>query len=114
MKIVEIEEWANPEIKTITVTQDVEGLTYDLQVREFVPVKGDSLFRAWRTNGVERRHAVTNYAIAHMAQTGLEFAAFAEKNIGKFIKFYINRSDKLMWSTYCMAYKYSFDVEVCL
>jgi hypothetical protein len=113
MKVVEIEEWRTPEIKTITLTQDVEGLTYDLQVREFIPVEGDSLSRAWRTNGEEKMHAVTNYAIAYMAQTGLEFAAFAEKSIRQFIKFYIDRNDKLMWNTYCMAYKYSIDVEVC-
>lgn len=112
MKVVEIDEWRSSEIKTVTLTQDVGDATYELQVREFVPVEGDSLFRAWRTKGVEKKHAVTNYAISNMAQTGLLFAAFAEKNIGAFIKFYIDRNDTLMWNTYCMAYKYSFTVEV--
>lgn len=112
MKIVEIEEWRSSEIKTVTLTQDVEGTTYDLQVREFIPVDGDSLARGWRTNGQEMKHACTNYAIANMAQTGVQMAAFAERNIGNFIRFYIKKNDTLMWNTYYMAYKYSYTVGV--
>lgn len=113
MKVVEIQDWRSSEIKTITLTQDVGGATYNLQVREFIPVEGDSLCRGWKTKGVEKRHACTPFAIANMAQTGLQMATFAEQNIDKFIKYYIDKTDKLMWNTYCMAYRYSHVVEVC-
>jgi hypothetical protein len=112
MKIVEIDQWRSPEIKTITLTQDVGGAKYDLQVREFVPIEGDALNRAWKTNGILKAHACTPYAIANMAQTGHEIARFADNQIGIFIEFYINKADKLMWSTYSMAYRYSGIMEV--
>lgn len=112
MKIAEIEDWRSSEIKTIKLTQDVCGATYDLQVREFVPVEGDSLFRGWKTKGIEKKHACTPFAIANMTQTGLQIAAFAEHNIEKFIEYYIDKDDKLMWNTYCMAYHYSRSTKV--
>lgn len=112
MKIVEIDQWYSPEVKTITITQDVGRATYDLQVREFVPVKGDALVRAWKTNGVEKYHDCAPYAIMNMAQTGDEIARFVDNNIENFIQYYIRGDDELLWGTYSMAYQYSKAAEV--
>jgi hypothetical protein len=111
MKIVEIDQWQSPEIRTITLTQDI-GATYNLHVRKFDPVEGDSLNRAWKLNGTEKAHACTPWAIANMTQTGHQIALFAENHIRTFINFYIKKTDKLMWETYNMAHQYSRTAEV--
>ncbi|KAF2102645.1 hypothetical protein NA57DRAFT_71633 [Rhizodiscina lignyota] len=107
MKIVDIREWASDEVKTITITQDVGSSYYNLRVRKFVPVQGDSLCRRWKHNNEERSFQCTPYAIANMREAGHSLLQFAEKTLCESICFYIDETDKLLRDTYAMAYRHS-------
>jgi hypothetical protein len=107
MAIVEIDGWASEKTKTITITQDVAGIKYDIQVRKFIPLPGDFLARKWKTNGIEQSYECTPYGIANMKQAGRTLANFIDRTLGDQICYYIDESDGLLRKTYMMAYRYS-------
>jgi hypothetical protein len=112
MKIVDIKDWASSVVRTITVTQDVAGLKYDLPVRQFNPVPGDSLRRSWSTRGVPHHYDCTNYAIEDMKEAGRNLEKFVDSSIGPSIDYYIDKSDSLLHQTYHMALKHSREAKV--
>jgi len=112
MEIVDIKNWRSSEIKTIGITQDVGGSSYNLKVREFIPLDGDALERKWKTNGVQQSFRCTPYAIADMKQAGRQLIRFADQHLEASICYYIDESDKLLRSTYAMAYRYSLYADV--
>jgi hypothetical protein len=103
MEIVEIKNWASPEIKTITITQEVKNTSYVLRVREFVPELGDCLERQWKSNGEQRSHKTAPYAIVDMKETGKRILRFVDDNVAVSIRHYIDRTDKLLYPVYDMA-----------
>ena len=112
MRIVEIVDWRSPEIKTITLTQDVGGISYDLQVREFVVREGDALQRTWKSRGVEHFYECAPYAIADMHKTGQVIMRLVDNSIPTFVEYYVDEDNKLLRSTYSMAYRYMEIAEV--
>lgn len=112
MKIREIEEWNSPIIKTITLTQDVGHASYSLQVREFVPLPGDSIVRSWNTPGDVRSHPCAPYAIANMREASKVFLDFVNTHMETFLDHYINKDDTLMSKTYQMALNHSRSSQV--
>ena len=108
--MIEIDQWRSPDIKVITVTQDVlGGSTFDIACREFIPVEGDSLQRTWKKDGITQYYPRAPYAIANMKETGKAIARFVASNIGSSIRNYINsKNDRLLQSTYGMAYAMVF------
>lgn len=108
--LVEVNTWASPEIKTITVTQDVfAGATFSIPCREFIPIEGDSLARTWKKNGTIVQYPRAPYAILNMKETANEIRKFVARNIGKSISYYIlEKKDPLLSKTYAMAYAMVF------
>lgn len=114
MKMVEISKWRSQEIKTIEITQDLGGASYKLRVREFAPVDGDALARSWVTGGVTKYYECPPYAIVNMKQAGVEYMQYVDNNIATAIESEIDETDKLLWNTYSMAFRYSEFAEVSL
>jgi hypothetical protein len=114
MKIVEIAEWRSQEVKTIEITQDLGGASYKLRVREFTPVDGDALARSWVTGGVTKYYECPPYAIVDMEQAGVEYMQYVDNNIATAIESEIDETNKLLWNTYSMAFRYSEFAEVSL
>lgn len=112
MTMREISSWASPEVKTITVTQEVGGTSYELRVREFVPQPGDSLERTWFSNGEHKSHKTANYAIANMRVTSAILQRFVHGNVGVTIAHSVNHADMLLGPTYRMALKLQTQAEV--
>jgi len=112
MEMVDIPEWASRNIRTIHITQHVAHLRggwirYPIQVRRFVPRLGDSLARRWKVNGVEEYYDCAVYGIADMAETASVMETVVDDTLLDAISFYIDEKDKLLRSTYMMAYQYS-------
>ncbi|KAI0109121.1 hypothetical protein GGR51DRAFT_512806 [Nemania sp. FL0031] len=112
MKICEIEDWASDGIKTITLTQDVGNASYNLQVREFTPLPGDSLVRAWNVTGGVRSHPCAPYAIQNMRETCQTFISFVDRYMETYIEHYIDGNDPLLSKTYQMALGHSRSSQV--
>jgi hypothetical protein len=113
MELLDIQNWASPTIKTVTITQDVFDSRYPLKVKRFIPEKGDAIERRWKTNGVEQSFKCEPYAIADMAEAGQTLSQFADDSLEPSIRFYIGGTNNLLSQTYSMAYKYSSIAEVC-
>ena len=108
--MTEVDTWRSAEVKVITITQDVlGGSVFNLQCREFIPVEGDSLERIWKKRGITQFYPRAPYAIANMKETGDALARFVANNVDSSIKHYIDvTNDKLIQSTYLMAYAMAF------
>ncbi|KAL9607868.1 MAG: hypothetical protein Q9167_007257 [Letrouitia subvulpina] len=91
--------------------RDVGGAYWNLEVRKFIPVQSDALERRWKINGVEQTFRCEQYAIADMKKAGRTLKCFVNKTIGQAICYYIDETDKLLRSTYLMAYRYSILAE---
>ena len=116
--MVDIHEWASRNIKTIHITQHVahlrgDWIRYPIKVRRFVPRPGDSLARRWKVNGVEEYYDCAVYGIADMAETASVMEKVVDDSLLDAISFYIDEKDKLLRSTYMMAYRYSQSAQVC-
>ena len=114
MRIEEITRWVNSETKIISLTQDVGSAKYNLQVRRFVPQKGDFLERTWKSEGNEQSYRCAAYAIQNMRAAAEDFSKFVDVNIDTFIAHYIPKDNTLLHETYMMAYKYMHIAEVSL
>ena len=114
MKVVDINKWRSQEIKTIEITQDLGGASYQLRVREFAPVDGDALARSWVTAGVTKYYECPPYAIENMEQAGEAYMQYVDNNIATAIESEIDETNKLLWNTYSMAFRYSEFAEVSL
>jgi hypothetical protein len=112
MKIIEIQGWKTSEIKTVELTQDIGGTSYKVKVRQFTPLKGDTLERTWKTNGVLQSYKCTSYAIVNMKETGKQLRTFVEDNMKTWIEYFIGEfDDELLRCTYDMAFKHSQNAE---
>lgn len=111
MQMIEIQDWQSPEVRTITLTQDIGDATYDLRVRQFIPKEGDALERAWNSRTPQRPFPCAPYAIASMKETAQLLCNFVDRNIGVFVEYYTDETDKLIRNTYVMAYRYAHIIE---
>jgi len=112
MEIVEIVDWASDEIRTITLTQDIGDSSYDIQVREFNPVLGDSLDRSWNSASKVHSHPCAPYAIHNMKETADVISKFVDANTETFISHYVDREEDLLWNTYWKAYDHIRETRV--
>jgi hypothetical protein len=116
MEMAEVEQWASSEIKIITLTHDIGNASYDIKVRQFVPMEGDSLERSWNSSSGPRSHPCTPYAIASMKETASTISQFVDQNIKNFVSHYVDKNEKLLHKTYMAAYHHSYSspVSVCV
>ena len=114
MKVVDLKVWHSPEIKTISVTQDVGGTTFELEVRRFDPTPTDVLHRKWNANGNPIEHPCSPYAIANMHEGGEILKRHVADSLEAAVNHYINSTDALLSTTYTAALEYSKKSDVSL
>jgi hypothetical protein len=107
VEIGEIGGWASLETKTIEITQDMGGISYSVLVRSFIPIKGDSLSWTWMTAGTKRSYICFPYAIVDVAKTAGDLLRAVDESIPAVVESEIDDTDKLLWDTYAMAFRYS-------
>ncbi|KAI0139132.1 hypothetical protein F4776DRAFT_654250 [Hypoxylon sp. NC0597] len=105
MDIVDIQDWASDEVKTIYISQAFLDAPYPVEVREFIPREGDLVEEKWITDGKERTHRVPEYALANMEKHAEDLQAFIDKNVGTYIVGAIGTADEFLWKTFCMAFR---------
>lgn len=106
-KLVNIKAWASPEVKELRITQDYGPSAITLRVREFVPIKGDMLHRQWADGAVTKSVTIPNFAILDMAAALQTYKEFIVSEGPHFFKSAVDYNDRLLWSTYSAAIKYS-------
>ncbi|KAL5336518.1 hypothetical protein BJX70DRAFT_280610 [Aspergillus crustosus] len=106
MDLINITDWASPEVKTITVSQIYVKAPYNVQVRKFIPAEGDMLDLTWASGPYVRRHRMPQYALADMEGAAETLQWLTSNYVGRYIKDTVGELDLLVWTTYFFAFRY--------
>jgi hypothetical protein len=112
MEIRDITEWASPVIKTIRVSHGFGKASYTLEVRQFIPIEGDSLEEQWSDRGIMKKHKLPPFAIADMRKAVITLRRYVDESILDFIGDGIDYENPLILKTYRMAYKHALNAPV--
>jgi hypothetical protein len=112
MEIRDITEWASPVIKTIRVSHGFGKASYMLEVRQFIPIEGDSLEEQWSDRGIMKKHKLPPFAIADMRKAAITLRKYVDESMLDFIGDGIDYENPLILKTYRMAYKHAFNAPV--
>jgi hypothetical protein len=103
IKMTEITQWADTDLRRIKISQDLCPVPFEVTVRKFVPIKGDSLQRKWTDGKTRKSKDVPPYAIESMASTAIRLKKFVEENADSAISHLLADKDFLLKETYNMA-----------
>jgi uncharacterized sporulation protein YeaH/YhbH (DUF444 family) len=110
MKLQDIAAWASDKVRTITVKADVSPVTFDLEVREFVPIPQDSLHRAWMDGKTKKFIETTPFAIKDMNAAMVNMRQYITQNIFNCIDYFLKTSDELVKVTFNYAKEYMSEI----
>ncbi|KAL8847887.1 MAG: hypothetical protein Q9221_007098 [Calogaya cf. arnoldii] len=106
MEIQDITDWASENRKLIELSHGFGNAKYKLQLREFVPTDGDTLFEAWSDGPVLKKHFIPPFAIEDMNVTAKEIGRYVDSSIVECAIKIVGDADSLIWDTYQMAIKH--------
>jgi hypothetical protein len=106
MKLSDISEWADTEIRTIKVMSDVCPIPLELSVRKFVPIPQDSLHKSWMDGKVQKFKETTPYAIVNMSATVKYMQDYINEHIFKCMEQWLVGRDPWIQETYKFARQY--------
>lgn len=112
MEIQDITDWASESRKTVQFTHGFEGAKYTLELREFVPVEGDSLEEMWYDGEVPKRHFIPPYAIVDMEKAAKELERYVHTSIAPFTAGIVGCQDEFLWRTYRVAFRHAHESPV--
>lgn len=114
MEMQDITDWASESRKTIELSHGFGNAKYKLQLREFVPTDGDTLFEAWSDGPVLKKHFIPPFVIEDMNVTAGEIGRYVDSSIVECTIKVVGDADSLIWDTYQMAIKYMLQAPVRL
>ncbi|KAL2826070.1 hypothetical protein BDW59DRAFT_67050 [Aspergillus cavernicola] len=106
MEVIDITEWASPEVKTITLSQIYVNAPYNVQVRRIVPMEGDMLDMTWVSGRFIRRQRMPEYALADMEGAANTLKWLTSNHVGQYILGTVGHLDLLIWTTYFFAFRH--------
>lgn len=102
-----IKYWASTTIRKIKVSQGMGNSSYELEVRQFLPMDGDLMEKFWTVEGVKRAYPVSPYAIVDLEKAAQSRLRFLQDNVRTYINCSINNSDQLIRVTYERAMRHA-------
>jgi hypothetical protein len=106
MKLRDISEWSDMEIRTIRVTSDVRPIPLELSVRRFVPIPQDSLHKSWMDGKVKKLKETTPYAIVNMSTTVKNMRDYINTHVFECMACWLEGKDAWVQETYRFARQY--------
>jgi hypothetical protein len=111
-----ISGWANNQDKLLRLThRGIQGASYGLRVRRFVPEQNDMLYESWYDNeaGVFQRHYIEPYAVVDMTEFQAEMKRYVSQSSFRFLVGIVGPlSDPVFLSTYGMLWNRLRDKDV--
>lgn len=95
--------WASSEIRTIQVTEGYTSRYVKLEVRQFVPQKGDKTARTWFEGGVKKSAEIPPYAIVDLEKAKDAYDDYIRRGLEECCMKILDREEQLLWSTYALA-----------
>ena len=86
--------------------------SYELEVRQFVPIDGDLMYKFWIVNGDERKCFVPPYAIVDLEKAAQSRFQFIRDNFKTYIECSVSNYDELIQLTYERALRHSTEAKV--
>lgn len=111
-EIEEITQWADVAVRRIRITQGVLDASYEIEVRLFEPLPGDSLHKSWTHNGAVKTCLIQPYAIIDMNKAFRAQREYLDNYMYQYIADAIHQTEGLIRNTYVMAYKYARETAV--
>lgn len=112
MEISDIKEWASTEIRKVKITHGFERASYELELREFIPLPTDMLSQSWTDGDITKFHAIPSYAIADMCKAAGEIGRYVDDNIAHWLVGFVGKSDIIFWDTFYAAFQWSQNASV--
>lgn len=106
MKLKDISEWAEPEVRSISIKSDMCPVPLNLSVRKFVPTPQDSLHKGWMDGKVKKFKEVTPFAIVNMTAALKDMREHINTHVFECMAAFIDGRDILIQETYAFARKY--------
>ncbi|KAK0732061.1 hypothetical protein B0H67DRAFT_640369 [Lasiosphaeris hirsuta] len=111
MDMIDITEWADNDVRTIKISLAFLEAPFEVEVRKFVPLPGDSLEEKWvDKTGNLKTWPVPPYGIVCMAQAADSISGMIDSNVGIYIRSLIGAGtgdeSQLLWQTYLAAFKH--------
>lgn len=106
MKLKDITEWSDMEIRTIKVVSDVCPIPLELSVRKFVPIPEDSLHKSWMDGKIKKFKETTPYAIVNMSAAVKDMREYINKHIFECMEYWLRGRDIWILETYRFARRY--------
>ncbi|KAG5965411.1 hypothetical protein E4U58_002822 [Claviceps cyperi] len=100
-----IQKWASTETKMIHISTTYSKKTIELQVRQFVPLKGDKLERTWVHQGTKKSVTVPPYALIDLNAGKKAYLKHIYASMGDTLQIVAERSRGLVRMTYIQAFR---------
>jgi hypothetical protein len=106
MKLKDISDWAETEVRTISIKSDVCPIPLDVSVRKFVPIPQDSLHKGWMDGKAKKFKEVTPFAIVNMSAAVKDMREHINTHVFQCMAFFLEGRDTLIRETYAFARQY--------
>lgn len=106
MKLKDITNWSNDELRTIKVQSDLCDTPLQLTVRKFVPIPQDSLRKSWMDGKKKKFKDTTPFAIANMTDAVRDMGDYINKHIFECVAYWLRGKDEWIQETYKFARAY--------
>jgi hypothetical protein len=106
MRLKDISNWANTEVRTISIKSDVCPDPFHVSVRRFVPIPQDSLYKGWMDGKTKKFKEVTPFAIVNMSAAAKDLAEHVNTYAFHCMDFFLKGRDTLLTETYAFARQY--------
>lgn len=114
MDIIDIQEWADDEIRVVEISHLFNYSSLKAKMRRFVPREGDTIDESWTDRqGVMKTHEMPPYAIVDMNEHVEVVRNFVERNVAEYISALVGQSETLLWNTYLQAFRHMGTARVC-
>ena len=98
-----IQKWKTKETKTLSLSEGYSQQSLLVEVRQFVPQKGDKLQRSWCHNGRTVSVSIPPYALIDFDKSKIEYMKYIHESMGQTFESILGRSGGLLNSTYQQA-----------
>lgn len=88
--------------------------SYELEVREFIPMERDLMGKFWTTDGVRKAVKMTPYAIIDLEKAAVARIRYVNDNVGAYVDGTIDKEDVLMRNTVEEALRHAKEAQVSL
>jgi hypothetical protein len=106
MKLKDITDWSNDQVRTIEVKSDVCDVPLKLSVRKFNPHPKDSLKRGWMDGRLKKFKETTPFAIINMTNALKDMKRYVDDNVHRCVEYWGRDMDQLVQETFDFALKH--------